>query len=889
MPLTETGVAASKPFTVKRKRPLPAALATTYDRLREHPVNVLSPTVEETPHEVGNCDDGPRDEKAVVFTPVSYEPRPRAGSPQATGSSQTYHPGPERRRRDRPSTPQSAEMLALRRSGSPSPRDTRNIVAVSVGETKHQHPVEESHKHASALVPELAGSGFSAPVHALEAGSDDPNIEDSADEYTLLDPNQRPSSNSTVRRCLTQNEGRDNDLSSSPDSAQYASAPGNGLETANSPDSQNDDPSEVVSSSSGVRRSPSFHASVLEAAKSLFSSRPSTSQRSHSTMKDGSSAKSSTWSLKHLMGKRTPRPRKPSTDQGHDAAMSSPAKTNHLMRWKGLAKGSSDSSATCLKERRSDHNTISSQLGEGPAVEKNATTPEGKQQLINNKMEAPKQPPALSPEKTRTFEMLPPRESNGSTSPVKERGVSPTKMPPGLNNQAVLQKPDAKPAGGAVKAMAALFDNASRESPREPRLSRTGPSRSNLRASASFVPSNAGDRPNESPPKSPTKVLTKPPPRVLVKSPPKHFANPGPKSPTKSPTKQFKSMITPRRNLDRPKSEDRSGPDQSPTRALKSPIARAKEALKPSSARGMPKEEPPALATVALQPIVQRPASSQNEPRTEPISFPAREIEPRRPPSLGLMIPHREEPPVAQHLQFARPPSATSSRSYLSTRIPGQDQSANAEGGSPLLTRETPSRSGSNNFLHTQVRHLQRQLELKNEELVQLRTQLDTRANLDIGTLSERLRESKRDCAMWRDRAEAAERRVAVFERFTCKLRGIKRGAGAANGGANGGPEVHADETRSRRGTFGSSSSCTEHTEDQEDFDIRIRQSLRQSKAAADGQQSSGNDEAEKQTARSRRARQIKERRDMASKTWQLWMAADELLALQDNGEAGMV
>lgn len=843
-------------------------------------MNVLSPTVEEAPHEVENYDAGRRDDKAVVFTPVSYEPRHQEGSPQTTGSSQTYHT--ERRRRDRPSTPQSAETSALRRASSPSPRDTRDIGSVSVGDTAHQHPVEETAKHAPALAPRQEDSGFSAPVHALAAGRDDSDIEGSADGYTSLDPEQRPSSNSTVRRYPTQNEGRANHSSSSPDSAQHASAPGSGPETHESPDSQQDDRSEeVVSSSSGVGRFPSFHPSVLEAAKSLVSSRPSTAQRSHSTAKEGSSAKSSPWSLKHLMGKRTPRPGKPSTDHGHDADMNSPTKPSHLMRWKELVKGSSDSSAASLKEKR----LTSDRLNGEPAVEKNATTPEWKQQLINKKTETQKQPPLLSPEKTRFFETLPSGESNGSTSPVKARGVSPTKMSPGPSNQPTLPRSDARPAGGAVKAMAALFDNASRESPREHRLSRTGPSRSNLRASASFKSTSARDTPSESPPKSPTKVLTKPPPKVLVKSPPKHLTNSGPKSPAKSPTKSFRSMMTPRRSLDRRKSEDR--PDESPTRAIKSPMARAKEALRPSSARGIPKEQSPTLATVALRPIRQRPATSYNEPRTEPIAFPVRESEPRRPPSLGLMIPHREEPPVAQHLQLARPPSAASSRSYLSTRVAGPDQSANAEGGSPLLTRGSPSGSGSNTFLHSQVRLLQRQLELKNEELIQLRTQLDTRANLDIGTLSEKLRESRRDCAMWRERAEAAERRVAVFERFTSKLRGIKTGIAGPDAGAMDGSGAYPDEMRSRRGTFGSSSSCTEHTEDQEDFEVRIRQSLRQSKAAAEGQRSSENDEAEKPTARSRRARQIKERRDMANKTSQLWRAAEQLL--QDDEEAGVV
>lgn len=857
-------------------------------------MNVLSPTVEEAPHEVENYDDGPREEKAVVFTPVSYEPRHQEGSSQTTGSSQKYHTGPERRRRDRPNTPQSAETPVLPRASSPSPRDTRDMVSVSVGDTNHLDPVEESHTHAPVFTPRLEDSGFSAPMHAPAASCEYPGMEDSADGYTLLDPDQRPASkSSTVRRYPMLNEECANDLSSSPDLAQHASAPGGSLETVDSPDSQKDEPrEEVLPSSSGVGKFPSFHPSVIEAAKSLVSSRSSTSQHSHSTAKEASSLKSSPWSLKHLMGKRTPRTGKSSTDQGHDADTAAPTKPSHLMRWKELVKGSSDSSTTSLKEKRSEHNATSSRLNGEPAVEKNVTTPEWKQQLINKKMETQKKPPMLSPEKTRLFETLPSGESNSSTSPVKARGVSPTRMPPVSSNQATPQNTGAKPAGGAVKAMAALFDNASRDSPRDHRLSRTGPSRSNLRASASFKSTDTRGAPSGSPPKSPTKVLTKPPPRVLVKSPPKHLANSGPKSPakspTKSPTKSFKFMMTPSRNLDRRKSEDRAGPDQSPTRATKSPYARAKEALRPSTARATPKVESPTLASVALRPIRQRPATSHNEPRTEPISFPARESEPGRPPSLGQMIPHREEPPVAQHLQLARPPSATSSRSYLSTRVPGQDQSTNAEGDSPLLTRGSPSRSGSNNFLHTQVRFLQRQLDLKNEELIQLRTQLDTRANLDIGTLSEKLRESRRDCAMWRDRAEAAERRVAVFEKFTSKLRGIKTATAASNFGAQDGSVACADEARSRRGTFGSSSSCTEHTEDQEDFEIRIRQSLRQSKAATDGQRSPENDEAEKQTARLRRVRQMKERRDMAKKTSQLWMAAEELLTLQDNEEAGV-
>jgi hypothetical protein len=43
--------------------------------------------------------------------------------------------------------------------------------------------------------------------------------------------------------------------------------------------------------------------------------------------------------------------------------------------------------------------------------------------------------------------------------------------------------------------------------------------------------------------------------------------------------------------------------------------------------------------------------------------------------------------------------------------------------------------------------------------------------NMDVGTISEQLREAKRERDMWRERAEAAEKRAATFEGFIAKLR----------------------------------------------------------------------------------------------------------------------
>ncbi|KIL95528.1 hypothetical protein FAVG1_00265 [Fusarium avenaceum] len=133
------------------------------------------------------------------------------------------------------------------------------------------------------------------------------------------------------------------------------------------------------------------------------------------------------------------------------------------------------------------------------------------------------------------------------------------------------------------------------------------------------------------------------------------------------------------------------------------------------------------------------------------------------PRSLGTMMPYPEQPPIAQHLHLIRPSSSTSNVQY------GADSLQTRHGtGTPL------SRPGSTTTLHTQIRNLQRQLDLKTEETVQLKRQLEVQEDADVGTLSQQLREAKREAHMWRERAESAERRIKVFERFTSRLNGIR-------------------------------------------------------------------------------------------------------------------
>lgn len=128
-------------------------------------------------------------------------------------------------------------------------------------------------------------------------------------------------------------------------------------------------------------------------------------------------------------------------------------------------------------------------------------------------------------------------------------------------------------------------------------------------------------------------------------------------------------------------------------------------------------------------------------------------------PHLGTMTSPSQKPPIAQHVTFPRPSSKLSVRQLNEDTVP-------VRGGSP----------GNNSMLYAQIRSLQRQLDVKNEENASLRRQLETRDNLDIGTLSEQLRVSKRECVMWKSRAETAEKRVSVLEHFRRKLKGIKGG-----------------------------------------------------------------------------------------------------------------
>jgi hypothetical protein len=122
---------------------------------------------------------------------------------------------------------------------------------------------------------------------------------------------------------------------------------------------------------------------------------------------------------------------------------------------------------------------------------------------------------------------------------------------------------------------------------------------------------------------------------------------------------------------------------------------------------------------------------------------------------------------------------------------------------------------------------LQKLLSVRSEEVASLRRQLETMSNMDIGTLSEQLRDAKRECTMWKARAEAAEKRVAVFERFTSRIRGIRAAAEPEHEGTGDAKDTALGKRLVSVGGESAASVGTARTEDDDVVAARIRNSLK--------------------------------------------------------------
>ncbi|KAM0421554.1 hypothetical protein ACHAPT_010728 [Fusarium lateritium] len=248
----------------------------------------------------------------------------------------------------------------------------------------------------------------------------------------------------------------------------------------------------------------------------------------------------------------------------------------------------------------------------------------------------------------------------------------------------------------------------------------------------------------------------------------------------------------------------------------------------------------------------------------------------QNPPSLGTMIPHPEQPPIAHHLNLVRPSSSSSNLRD------GQSIPKNSYESSALIQRP-----GSATTLLAQIRSLQRQLDHKTEEALHLKRQLEVQEDADVGTLSQQLREAKREAQMWKERAEAAERRIKVFERFTARLRGIQEAATVAEQhelSDDAFDTVQEDESREgqslpRRNTLRYESDGSRRTEDASVVTARIRKCLH-GPGKTDGAPDSPPSASEARRAQNASNRAAK---DISQSAVEIWMAAQELLHLEEN------
>ncbi|SCV53891.1 uncharacterized protein FFB14_13366 [Fusarium fujikuroi] len=263
-------------------------------------------------------------------------------------------------------------------------------------------------------------------------------------------------------------------------------------------------------------------------------------------------------------------------------------------------------------------------------------------------------------------------------------------------------------------------------------------------------------------------------------------------------------------------------------------------------------------------------AQRQTVPRRKPVpGSRGKEASLENPRSLGTMMPYPEQPPIAQHLNLIRPASSASNTQY------GADPSVPQNISTPF------QRPGSTTTLHAQIRSLQRQLDLKTEEAIHLRTQLEVQGDADVGTLSQQLREAKREAQTWRERAESAERRIKVFERFTARLKGIREAVGVdtrnadtdtakyLDGGANGQKENTLENT------MGYESDSSGRTEDAGVVKARIRRCLHGLTDGPPDKPSFGLDEIQNPGPE-------RPKRDISPSTLEVWMAAQELLQLDE-------
>ncbi|KAK9773770.1 hypothetical protein SCAR479_09411 [Seiridium cardinale] len=552
---------------------------------------------------------------------------------------------------------------------------------------------------------------------------------------------------------------------------------------------------------------------------------------------------SGNWSRQHLLSRNTPHsplPKSEPIECGREHQSSTSArKRSATTKWRELVHSSPPSSSADLREKRmarhSVHLSSPQTTGPLPNTARRAPTPEWKRQLVKKRSGWKKRSPTWSPEKNNVFEKSPSRAFPGQALSSDQEGFSPTKPSEFVSIGSVSQRDVSKPASGMVKSIAARFDSASQESTSSRSTVLHSRSQSNLRGLRSF---RSQDAANQSPAKS--------------------FETSG-----SLPTiDRSHESVTAKVNGNSEKGE------YSPGR-FRDSINRFSHGLKQSATIPKANETPSRLSS-SLAHTDKAFTSARNEPQATFLGQGQLKLEPDHVPSRRAISPPREDPLTASHLDSVRRPSYASAQSHITPWR--SDESA-------LLEQYSPS-PGSSSILHTQIRNLKKQLESRNEEIRGFRRQLDALYGTDVWTLTEQLRQAKRERNMWRKRAETAEKRVAMFEEFTEKFKGLKESINSVT--VSKGYEATAPISPSngkQESGLASSSSCCNHTENQEAFNNRIRLSFNRY-ARTGGGDGAYSPQTDQRDAGERLdvGQRDKRWRDISKATAQLWIAAEELL-----------
>jgi len=140
-------------------------------------------------------------------------------------------------------------------------------------------------------------------------------------------------------------------------------------------------------------------------------------------------------------------------------------------------------------------------------------------------------------------------------------------------------------------------------------------------------------------------------------------------------------------------------------------------------------------------------------------------------PSIEKVLPRPTEPPVALHMNLSRPRSTSITSDLRSLNDPRLSHRSS----------EIGLRGRGTSMLYSQITNLQKLLETRTEEVDNLRRQLATKGSLnDLGTLSEQLREAKREAMSWQKRALMAERRLERLSQLAPMGKNDAKGDGAS-------------------------------------------------------------------------------------------------------------